>query len=78
MSQRLFDSPASLSERPLLRLILDCFETGLSSRHISLGDPTRFADVAALRSHIEQRITDGVGIVSGAATYRSSSLLCQR
>lgn len=63
-SQRLSDSPASLSERPILRLILDSFESGLPTRHITIDNPSQFADVAALRAHIEQRIASGKGIVA--------------
>jgi hypothetical protein len=64
VSQRLADSPASLSERPILHLILDTYEGGAPSRHVKVPDPSQFPDSAALRMHIEQRIEDGVGLVS--------------
>jgi hypothetical protein len=64
VSQRLTDSPASLYERPILRLILRCFETGREARHIKLEAAAQFADVAALQAHIEERIKSGAGIVS--------------
>jgi hypothetical protein len=63
-SQRLSGSPASLSERPILRLILESFETGRSSRHITIDNAAQFVDAAALRAHIEHRIAAGQGIVA--------------
>jgi len=63
-SQRLTDSPASLSERPILRMILDSYESGSVTRHIDLGDTSGFADSAALRAHIEDRIASDKGIVA--------------
>lgn len=64
-SQRLADSPASLSEKPILQLILDAFEDGgAATRHVVFADPQRFKDAEALNAHIEQRITAGEGVVA--------------
>ena len=64
VSQRLASSPASLSERPILHLILDTYEGGAPSRHVRIPDPAQFSDSDALRGHIEKRIEDGAGLVS--------------
>ncbi|HZQ49416.1 MAG TPA: ATP-binding protein [Candidatus Dormibacteraeota bacterium] len=63
-SQRLADSPASLSERPILRLILESFESGRPSRHITIDNASQFRDVAALQTHVEERIKAGSGLVT--------------
>lgn len=63
-ADRLADSPASLSERPVVHLILDAFETGQAARHVTIGDASRFGDVDALREHIEARISSGAGLVT--------------
>ena len=63
-SQRLADSPASLSEKPILRMILEAFEGGVTARHVVLPDAHQFASSEALRAHVESRITAGVGVVA--------------
>jgi hypothetical protein len=63
-SQRLAESPASLSERPVLRVILAAYEGTFRSRHIVLSDTQAFADAAALRAHIEDRVEKGAGVVT--------------
>lgn len=64
VSQRLADSPASLSEVPILNLILDSFETGRPARHVTISDVSQFDDVDALRAHVEQRIEAGIGLIA--------------
>lgn len=64
VSQRLADSPASLSERPILRLALDSFESGRHARHLDLSGASRFADADELREHIESRVSSGAGLVA--------------
>jgi hypothetical protein len=64
-SQRLADSPATLSEKPILRLILSAFEDrGASARHVALANVAQFASAAELREHIEKRIVDQGALVS--------------
>lgn len=64
-ADRLGDSPASLAERPLLSLILDSFEHGdRPARHVSVGDPSQFDSPEALRTHLEDRIESGTGMVT--------------
>jgi hypothetical protein len=64
ISQRLADSPASLSEVPILNLILDSFETGRPARHVTLSNTSQFDGVDALRAHVEQRIDAGTGLIA--------------
>lgn len=64
-SQRLAESPASLSEKPILRLILAAFEGGgTTTRHVTLDESNRFADVDALQAHVESRLGDGGSVVA--------------
>jgi hypothetical protein len=66
-SQRLADSPASLIERPIIRMLLDAFDGGLTPRHLILPAPSDFADRDALLAHVESRIEAGEGLVSDVA-----------
>ena len=64
-SQRLADSPASLSEKPILRLVLSAFEDrGASTRHVTLANVKQFATADALREHIENRIVEDGALVA--------------
>jgi hypothetical protein len=64
-SQRLADSPASLSEKPILRLILAAYEGGETvARHVRVADSQRFADVKALQAHVDARLADGGSVVA--------------
>lgn len=63
-ADRLADSPASLSERPVVQLILNVLEADQPARHVTIGDTSQFADVDQLRRHIEERIEGGAGLVS--------------
>lgn len=63
-ADRLSESPASLSERPIIHLVMDILESGNPARHVTLGDVTAFSDAESLRSHVEERIESGVGLVS--------------
>jgi hypothetical protein len=68
-AQRLADSPASLSERPILQLVLAAFEDGgASSRHVSLGNVSQFKTAAELRTYIEKRIVDDGALVTDVIT----------
>jgi Histidine kinase-, DNA gyrase B-, and HSP90-like ATPase len=64
VSQRFADSPASLSERPILRLILESFETGRHARHIDLTGAAQLGSVESLKNHIEERIRSDAGLIA--------------
>lgn len=63
-TQRFADSPLSLTERPIVRLLLDAFESGLATRHLTPVDRTEFSDAEAIASHIEERTKDGAGLIA--------------
>lgn len=63
-TQRLLDSPASLSERPILQLMLDAFDGSYVPRHLVPVPTGVFADEAALREHVEARIKSGKGLIA--------------
>jgi hypothetical protein len=63
-TQRFADSPLSLTERPIVSLLLDAFEAELPTRHLSDVDRTQFSDVEAIRGYIEERTKDGAGLIA--------------
>jgi hypothetical protein len=62
-SERLADSPASLAERPILRMLLAAFENEIEPRHVVISEKESFQDSEDLRVRIEERVTSGVGVV---------------
>lgn len=74
-SQRFAESPASLTERPILRMVVDSYEEKIHSRHLVPIDKKRFPTAASLIDCIESRITDGGGLI-GDVVYedRGTSL----
>lgn len=64
ISERLLDSPASLVERPILRMLLDSFDGSYAPRHLASIDHKAFGDRDALRTHIEKRIEARQGLVT--------------
>jgi hypothetical protein len=66
-TQRLAESPASLSEKPILRMILDVFDGRAAGRYVTVPEARAFADADALRDHIEARIATGGGVVADVA-----------
>ena len=73
-SQRFADSPASLTERPILRMVVDSYEEKIHSRHLVPIDKKRFPTVAALIDCIESRITAGDGLI-GDVVYEDRGTL---
>ncbi len=63
-SQRLADSPASLTERPIMRLMLDAFAGNLQARHLGPIDEALFESKEALQEHVEKRIREGHGLIA--------------
>ena len=66
-SQRLSESPASLTERPILRMLLDAFDGAPPPRHLILPAPTEFGDSGELLAHVEARIEADKGLVAEVA-----------
>ena len=62
-TRRFADSPLSLTERPIVRLLLDAFEGEQPTRHLAEVDRSQFADADAIRTHIEERTKDGAGLI---------------
>lgn len=62
-TQRFADSPLSLTERPIVRLLLDAFEGELPTRHLAPINRAEFVDADAIREHIEERTKDGGGLI---------------
>lgn len=62
-SKRLADSPASLSERPILGLLMDAFDQKVTPRHLEISNASDYADTEEFREHIESRIEAGDGLV---------------
>lgn len=73
-SQRFADSPASLTERPILRMVVDSYEERIRSRHLVPIDKKRFPTVAQLVAFLESRITDGGGLI-GDVVYEDLGTL---
>lgn len=67
-SQRFADSPASLTERPILRMVVDSYEEKIHSRHLIAVDKKAFPTAAELIAFLETRISDG-GALIGDVVY---------
>jgi hypothetical protein len=65
-SQRLAESPATLAQRPVLRMLIDAFDGALTPRHVVVPNRSEFADRDELLAHLEARIADE-GLVSEVA-----------
>ncbi len=73
-SQRFADSPASLTERPILRMVVDSYEEKIHSRHLVPIDKKKFPTAAELIAFLESRITDGGGLI-GDVVYEDLGTL---
>lgn len=73
-SQRFADSPASLTERPILRMVVDSYEEKIRSRHLIPVDKKKFTTAADLVSFLEARITEGGGLI-GDVVYEDLGTL---
>lgn len=62
-SKRLAESPASLTERPILGLLIDAFENKIVPRHVEISNAGGYADTDDFVEHIESRIEAGDGLV---------------
>lgn len=62
-SQRFADSPASLTERPILRMVVDSYEERIRSRHLVPIDKKRFPTVEDLVAFLESNIDDERGLI---------------
>lgn len=63
-SQRLSESPASVTERPIIRMLLDAFDGDYSPRHLVATDTSQFKTRDELLAHVEARIATGAGLVA--------------
>ncbi|MBB3602786.1 hypothetical protein FHT40_002447 [Mycolicibacterium sp. BK556] len=64
-SDRLSESPAGLTERPILRMVADTFSAdGQAARHLAPIDRTKYPTAETLIAEIEARVTDGRGLVT--------------
>lgn len=61
-AQRLSESPASLTERPVLRMMLDAFEGNYEPRHLEISKKSEFEDSAALLALVHGRIESDAGL----------------
>lgn len=66
-SQRFADSPASLTERPVLRLAVDSYEGRYHPRHLLSLQAAAFDSKEQLVAHIEARIAAGEGLMGEPA-----------
>ena len=73
-SQRFADSPASLTERPILRMVVDSYEEKIHSRHLVPIDKKEFPTSAELIAFLESRITSGGGLI-GDVVYEDLGTL---
>lgn len=62
-SQRLAESPLSLTERPIMSMLLDAFGGGSTPRHLAPVDRDSFKDEEELLSYIEGRSKESGGLV---------------
>jgi hypothetical protein len=62
-SQRFSDSPASLTERPILRMAVDSYEDRYQPRHLLPLETAAFQTKEQLIEHIEARIAAGEGLI---------------
>ncbi len=79
-SQRLSESPASITERPIIRMLLDAFDGGYTPRHLTPTDANQFKTREDLLAHVESRIAGGDGLVADVSfddlgTQRPMSIL---
>lgn len=63
-SQRLSESPASVTERPIIRMLLDAYDGVYTPRHLVATDTDRFKTREDLLAHVEARIDDRAGLVT--------------
>lgn len=73
-SQRFADSPASLTERPILRLAVDAYEEKIHSRHLFPIDKKAFPTAEELIAFLESRIAGGEEII-GEVVYEDLGTL---
>ena len=74
-SQRFADSPASLTERPILRLAVDVYEDKFRSRHLVPIDKKAYSTADELVASLEGRITDGGGLIGDVVYEELGTLL---
>lgn len=63
-SKRLSDGPASLTARPILRMMVGAFDGSFVPRHLAPIDPDAFVDVDELRTQLEARLEAGEDLVT--------------
>ncbi len=63
-TQRVADTPYSLTVRPTVQLLLSSWATGTPTRHLAVPPPDKFSSEDALSSAIEERIEETGGLVS--------------
>lgn len=62
-SQRFADSPASLTERPILRMVVDSYEEKIHSRHLVPIDKKKFPTVEDLIAFLKSNIDNESGLI---------------
>ncbi|MGL5823509.1 MAG: ATP-binding protein [Nocardioides sp.] len=70
-AQRLSESPASLAERPVLRMAIDTFDSQYTSRHLVLSRTDEFETSDELLEYINERTNSEDGIFNDV-TFASS------
>lgn len=66
-SQRIADSPAALTQRPVVHMVLDAFEGAVTPRHVVVPSRAEFDDRDALLAQVEARLETDEGLVSEVA-----------
>lgn len=62
-SQRFADSPASLTEQPILRMVVDSYEEKIRSRHLVPIDKKKFPTVRHLTEFLKSNIDNKSGLI---------------
>lgn len=63
-TQRVADSPYSLTVRPAVQLLLSSWASGSPTRHLAVPAPDNFSSEEDLKSAIDQRIEESGGLVA--------------
>lgn len=65
--QRLLESPASLTQRPVISMLMSAFDGQYEPRHLVVPSKSDFESTAALIARVEERMEDAEGLASEIA-----------
>ncbi|WP_334168837.1 ATP-binding protein [Timonella senegalensis] len=63
-TQRFADSPASLTEKPIMRLAVDAYEETIQSRHIAPVDKKVLRSIDEFQAHLLERVHSESGLIA--------------